>query len=358
MPFGTLHTLDDLGQINQTVQNYGEEALTARVRQALDLYNRSMNEAISDFAMLTSAYQLPYGVGGSLTMAPLDQFGSPDAQKLTAGGAVGLPLTHWGRAVQWTRHFLLNAPVATIARHIDGMAAGDRQRIQREIMRRILTPTNTVGYQDMLQTTLTYTVHAPLNADGMGIPPGPNGEVFNAGTHTHFLFEAALSAAGLTNLINHIVEHGVTGGVQVYINRAQEAAVRAFPGFDAYVDARIVPSVTVQRAAGALETSNPADRAIGLFNGAEISVKPFVPANYQIAFDRGTGDDKPIAIRTRSGTLAGDAYNGGFGNLYEDDLHPLRATAFGREFGVGTAQRHKVAASFSNGGAYVVPVIP
>ncbi len=330
MVFGTLTTLDIHADNNSTVATFGEQALVNAVQQASNLYNQAMQESVADFAVITSAAQLPYGTGGAMKMQRLDQFGSPDTQKMAAGGSLGIPLWLTGIAVQWNRHYVLNSRVNELLAHLDRAANADKREINVDFYRRLFTPTNTTGFYDSLETKLTYNLQALLNADGMAIPPGPTGATFNAATHTHYLATATLTAASLTALIDTVVEHGVTGGMVVYINRAQEAAVRAMTGpgeFVAYVDARINPASTSQTANGFLDVTNPTDRAIGIFAGAEVHVKPLIPANYQLAFDRGAGSDKALAIRTRSGTLAGDPYQGGFGLFYEDDVHPLRARA-------------------------------
>ncbi len=359
MVFGTLTTLDILADNTTTVAQFGEQALVDAVRQASDLYNQAMQESVADFAVITSAAQLPYGTGGAMKMQRLDQFGSPDTQKIPAAGSLGIPLWLTGIAVQWNRHYVLNSRVNELLAQLDSAANADKREINLDFYRRLFTPTNTTGFYDSLETKLTYNLQALLNADSMAIPPGPTGTTFNAATHTHYLATASLTAASLTALIDTVVEHGVTGGMVVYINRAQEAAVRAMTGageFVAYVDARINPAVTATTANGALDVTNPADRAIGIFAGAEVWVKPLIPANYQLAFDRGAGSDKALAIRTRSGTLAGDPYQGGFGLFYEDDVHPLRARALGREYGVGVNSRHKAAVAYSANAVYATPV--
>jgi hypothetical protein len=358
MPFKTLSTLDHLENVQDSVAAFNEQTLADRVAEALAVHNGALQEAVEDFAILTNQYQLPYGVADDFEIQVLDQFGSPDVSATSAAGTIGLPLRFHGGAVQWTRHFLLNTAVGRLLSIIDSAAAKDRQYVVRQIRQRLLTPTNTTGYNDALQTRNTYTVHALLNGDGMAIPNGPNGETFNGASHTHFNAEASLSEAGLQVLIDDVVEHGVDGTVVIYINRAQEAAIRAMTtSFTAYVDARITPGSGITTADGDLNPFSPTDRAIGLFNGAEVWVKPWVPANYQIAFDQGAGNDKPLAIRTRSGAMAGDAYQGGFGQLYEDEVHPLRARALGREFGVGVNQRHKAAVNYSGGASYVAPAL-
>ncbi|MGI8483534.1 MAG: hypothetical protein ACR2OU_04650 [Thermomicrobiales bacterium] len=352
MVFGTLSTLDDLQDNPQTVAQFGELDLAARVAQALAIHNAAMQEMITDFAIVTGRYQFPYGVADDMTMQELDQFGSPDVQKMTAGGALGLPLRFYGIAVQWNRHYILNASVGDLLGRLDSAAAADLRNVILQIRRALFKPTNTLGYSDVLDTRLPLDIHALLNADGMAIPPGPNGEVFAAGSHTHYLANATFTEAYLTSLVDTVVEHGVTGGIAIYIARGQEVAIRAFTGFSPYVDTRVRQSDTTSYAMGALDMTNPTDRAIGIFSGAEVSVKPWIAANYQTVFDRGAGTDKALAIRTRSGSLAGA---GGFGTLYEADDFPLRARALGREFGVGVVVRHKAAVGYSGAATYTMP---
>lgn len=355
MAFGTLSTLDDLQTVEDSVEAFGEQNLVDRVNQALRIHNAAMQEAVADFAIVTNQRQLGYGAAGEMEMQELDQFGSPDTQKITAAGNLGLPLRFYGIAVQWTRHFVLNASVAQLLAQFDAAATADVRNLTRQIRRALLWPTNTIGYIDKLQTPiLTLDLRALLNGDGMTIPSGPNGETFDGATHTHYSAEAALTEAGLTAALDTVIEHGVQGGVTIYIARSDEAIIRAFTGFERYVDQRVNPGANDSYATGGLDVNNPNDRAIGVFEGAEVVVKPWVPAQYQIVFERGAGTDKPLAIRTRSGNLAG---TGGFGTLYENDEFPLRARALGREFGVGVAQRHKAAVHFSGGGTYTAPIL-
>lgn len=352
MVFGTLSTLDDLQDSPQTVAQFGEELLATRVSQALAIHNAALQEMISDFAIVTDRYQFPYGVSDDMTMQELDQFGSPDVQKTTAGGALGLPLRFYGIAVQWTRHFILNTTVGELLSRLDSAAAADLRNVILQIRRALFKPTNTLAYPDVLQTNLPLDIRALLNADGMSIPPGPNGETFTAGTHTHYLANATFTEAYLTSLVDTVVEHGVTGGIAIYIARGQESAIRAFAGFERYVDSRIQLGSADSQALGSLDVNNPTDRSIGIFNGAEVSVKPWIAPSYQTVFDRGVGVDKALAIRTRSGGLSGA---GGFATLYEADGFPLRAKALGREFGVGVVGRHKAAVGYSGGASYVMP---
>ena len=358
MPYGTLQTLDDLEAINTTINDFNEATLAARIQQAVDFYNRGVQEGLRDFASPTSAYLLPYGTLTDDTgMQELDEFGSPDADKVTAAGSLGLPLRFYGKAKQWTRHFMLNAPVSQLASEMNDLAAQDLRNIKKRIAQTLFKSTNTVNYFDRLMSRNTYDLKALLNADGQAIPLGPNGETFNAGTHTHYIAATSVTDTFAASLIDTVIEHGVDGGIVWYINRAQEAAVRGLTGnggFIGYVDARIQPNDQTTYARGPLDVTNPADRAIGFYYGAEVWVKPWVPANYHVVFDTG---DKALAIRTRSGGMAGGAESGGFGLLFENEQYPLRARAVGREFGVGVVKREKAAVGFSNGSSYVIPTI-
>jgi len=355
--FGTLTTLDQFQGSVQTVAQFGEDQLREHIDRALAIHNRAMAEAIADFCRVTDQRQLPYGLGDDMEMQELDQLGSPDVQKTAPAGSLGLPLRFFGIAVQWNRHFMLNTAVGELLARLDAAAAADVRNVTRQIRRALFRPTNTLGYFDILQSKVTYDVRALLNADGEPIPIGPNAEAFNGATHTHYLATTTFTEAGLTADLDTVLEHGVSGGMAIYINRAQEATLRTFGGFTRYEDVRITPSTTDRVANGALDVTNPNDRAIGLFNGAEVSTKPWVPANYQLVFDRGAGAEKALGVRTRSGALGGDAYAGGFGILFEDDDHPLRAQGLGREFGVGVISRHKAAVGFSGGATYVAPAI-
>lgn len=355
MPFGTLHTLDVLEDDATTVNDFGEENLVRETNRALAVHNAAMQEAVADFAIVTGQRQFGYGISDTMEMQELDQFGSPDVQKVTAGGNLGLPLRFYGIAVQWSRHYLLNASVGQIAAQLNSAAAADVRNLTRQIRRALFTPTNNLTYQDTLQTPiLLLELRALLNGDGQPIPNGPNGEPYDGATHTHYSAEASLTEAGLTAALDTVIEHGVSGGMAIYINRAQESTVRGFAGFEPYVDSRINLASTESSAVGPLDVNNPNDRAIGVFAGAEVSVKPWVPAGYQVVFDRGAGTDKALAIRTRSGTLSD---TGGFATLYENDEFPLRARALGREFGTGVVGRHKAAVHFSAAadGNYALP---
>jgi hypothetical protein len=222
-----------------------------------------------------------------------------------------------------------------------------------EIKRAIFTPTN-YTFNDVLVDNVQLAVKALANADGASIPLGPNGETFNGGTHTHYLYTAAasLAAADVSGLVSTVREHTNTGTIQVWINAAQETAMRGLTGFVGHIFAWQRPGggATTATTDQSLQVSNPNDRSIGYFGEAEVFVKPWIPAGYLAAVNVGAAE-APLLMRTRDG-------QGDLALVYEDDNHPLRARAYEREFGMAVWNRVGVAALFvdaGSGGSYVSP---
>jgi hypothetical protein len=193
-------------------------------------------------------------------------------------------------------------------------------------------------------------VKALVNADSTVLPPGPNGEAFNAVTHTHYLAAAVLNNAALDGLITSILEHYGVGRVVVYINVAQVATIRALTGFNTILDARIIPSVTQQRAEGNLDQSNLSNRLIGIYDNnagaAEIWVKPWILPSYLFGFNPDVA--QPLRMRVRPGR--------GVLRLMADwEQYPMRARQYEREYGFGIRERINGAILYIGGGSYVTP---
>lgn len=348
--FGTLNVLEDLASVNDPVAG-NEEAIAERFQQALNVHNALVDSMMNDLAITTSAAQLPYGGSDAAIMQEVDEWGTADASKVTALGNLGLPLRNYETTIQWTRLAFENMSVAAAAAQLDGHALADIQNFQRVLRRTIFVNTNTTGYIDRRATKLTYDLKALLNGDGQAIPVSPNGATFDGATHTHYLGNGTLTASAVQGLIDTVVEHGVDGEMRLFIAKADEATVRGFTGFSPYLDARVTVTGASQIGNQTLDVNNPDNRAIGVFGGAEVWVKPWVPANYQVAMDVG-GAQKPLAVRTRSGGLSG---SGAFRFLAEHEHYPIRARHMGREFGIGVVGRHKAAVLRSNNSSYAIP---
>jgi hypothetical protein len=355
--FGTLSVLDTLAATQATVAEFGEDNAFAEIEAARAAYNRITNEMLAELVERTTDRQRRYGSQDAMAMEELDEFGRPQAQKISAGSTVGFPLRKFGIAIQWTRTYFQVARASELAAQSTAAMAADYAALQRELKRAIFYPTN-VSFVDTLVDGVTLAVKRLVNADSAAIPLGPNGETFTAATHTHYNYSAgvALAAADMNALIEDVVEHHASGTAVVYINRAQETAVRGLAGFTALLPARLVPANSAISATGALDDDQDLNnRLIGYYNAggvyAEIRVKPWIPAGYLFAWVR--GGPTPLVMRTRP--------NGGDLELaFEDERYPLRARGWEREFGVAVWQRTNGAVLYIDtgaAGAYVAPTI-
>lgn len=350
--FGTLSALEDWATDNGSVSGR-EDEIAAAFRAALDAYNKITAEMLSDLAGVTDQAQLAYPAADEAMIQELDEWGAADASKPALLGEVGFPLRIYGGTVQWTNTYLERATPALMAATLDAFAAADLRNLRRLLALALFKNTNTTGYLDRLGTKRSYDLKALLNADGQAVPPSPSGATFDGATHTHYLANATLTAGHLQAMIDTVAEHGVDGTIVLYIAKADEATVRGLAGFSAYLDARVTVVGAAQVGTQALDVANPDNRAIGVYGGAEVWVKPWIPANYQAVVDKGAAVT-PLMARTRTGELSG---SGGFRMINEHSHHPLHAQFVGREIGVSPYGRHKAAVGRSNNGTYAIPTI-
>ena len=349
--FGTLSVLEDLADVNDPVAG-NEEMIARRFNEALAIHNRLFDDMTGDLVTVVTQPQMPYVGADTAIMQELDEWGRADASKAATSGNLGFPLRIYGSSVQWTSTYFQRTTVAELAAQLDAHAMADLANFRTLSKTVLFKNTNTSSYNDRLASKLTYTLRALLNADSTPIPMSPSGASFDGSTHTHYLANATYTLAATQNLIDTVVEHGVDGKIVLYIARADEATVRGFTGFAAYLDARITVSGANQIGNVALDVTSPDDRAIGVLGGAEVWVKPWIPQNYAAVIDLGAAD-KPIGVRVRSGSLTSGP--GSFRIVAEHDHYPLHAQNLGREFGMAAFARQKAAVSKMNNGTYSVP---
>lgn len=349
MAYGTLSVADLLAttRVGASVFEVGEDRTFAAIDAYLAAHNTILSMLLGDLVGRTT--ERIVGVGGTDTMVmqELDEFGHADAQKAVAGATLGFPLRLYGVAIQWTRKWFENHTLAELVAQVEAAATADNLNLQLQIKRALFVPTNTT-FTDKLIDRLSIPVKALANADSFVIPVGPNAEIFNAATHTHYLGTASLVAANISALITTVTEHFNSGQVMLYINQAQEAAIRAMTAnFTPLYDQRIILPTTTQAVVGALDQSNAYNRRIGVFDAAEVWVKPWVPANYIVAWMQ--GQDTALVLRERR------AGSSTFGLDYEDEKYPLRARQLGREFGVGVKNRVGAAVLKTDNATYSTP---
>ncbi|MDQ3540408.1 MAG: hypothetical protein M3440_06940 [Chloroflexota bacterium] len=351
MVYGTHSVLDALAASQQTIAAFGEDNAFTAIDVALAAHNAIQADLVDGLVERTTDKLRRYGGLAEMTMDELDEFGRADAQKITAGSNVGFPLRLYGASLQWTRKFMQNTTGVELAASVSALMTADTRLVNRELKRALFKPTNNLTYTDRLVDNVVLPLRALVNADSEPVPVGPNGEAYNAATHTHYLGTATLTASDISGLLATVSEHYNLPGARLYINAAQEAAVRAFTSnFYPYTTTLIANNTAGLVAQGTADTGNLGERAIGVWSpyDAIVSVKPWIPANYMFAFVDGAPE--PLVWRTRNG-------GGALELVADDELHPLRAKSYEREFGIGVWSRTNGAALQTNGATYTMPTI-
>lgn len=352
MAIGTLTTLDPLVLYPGSVLDFGEDAAFAAVEATLAAHNEMLAAMLAGFAEETEETILGWGVQmDDNALDELDEFGTPNASKLAGGTNVGFPLRNYGGALQWTRKWMQNTKAKDFAEQVKGIMIRSVKTVEREFKKALFGPTNYTFVDRLVSENrnLTIAVKRLINADSASIPNSPDNQTFDGSTHTHYTGSSTLTNAALKTHLENVVEHYNEGMALININRAQEATVRGLADFVPYVDPRIQQASTTTYANGGLDVNRLYNRAIGVFNGAEVWVKPWMIASYVHAWMRGA--PAPLKVRYRKGSTHGLQL------VAEVDAHPLRAKAYEHEFGVGVHERTNGAVMYVGSGSYVAPTI-
>lgn len=357
MAYGTLQIFDTIGArraaANDYIHLYDERTLYEQLQVFLDTHNRLINMMTDDLVEPTQERYMTWGSYDTVDMIEGDEFSRPDAQKDTVNPvAMGFPLRLKQVAYGVTRLFMETKTLGDLEQVITAVTDADIRDRLKAIRAALFNPTNNLTYKDRWVDGITLPIRALLNADGVYIPPDKFGNTFDPNTHTHFFGTTSFADTDLLTLMNTVIEHYNTGSIRIYINRAQESAVRGFTTgttkFYPYYDVRITPSVNQDAARGAnLDQLNIYDRAIGIFGAAEIFVKPWIPANYVFCFNPEA--PKTLRMRTRS------AQRGNLRIAADLEMYPLRATFMEREYGVSVFERSNGAALYIGNSTYTAP---
>lgn len=328
---------------------FGLDTIQKVLQNDLAVHNAIVSEMMSEMCDMTTDRQRIYGTSIGGDMIEVDEYGLAPTQKALPGETVGFPLRLFQYNVGWTYKWLQNHTPADLAMMTLAAQQAHWRRLQLELKRAIFSATN-YTFNDHLVDNVALYVKRFVNADSAKIPNGPNGEVFDGATHTHFNANATLTAAALLDSINDVIEHGFGGHVITCISKTDETAVRALSGFVAYIDPRIVYRVT-DTPSQTLDISRLDNRAIGIFNGAEVWVKPWMPANYAFSYDSAS-PEKPLAFRQRaSNSLQGLRL------AAENEDYPLYARDMEAEFGVGVWTRTNGSILYFASGTWADPTI-
>lgn len=347
------YTLEDLlAQQFATVRaiEFGVDQLTQVLIADLAVHNAIMEDLLGEFADPTFDIFRRQGSSTDGEFNEVDEIGRSPTQKIRAGQTVGFPLRKFQHAIGWTQDYQDRSTVQDFAQSQINAQKAHRRLVARELRKALYGATNYTWVDIYAPQAIDVPVKALWNADGAAIPNGPNGEVYNGATHTHYLGSATLTTAAVDGAINTVIEHGFGSRIRIYINRADETAWRALSGFQAY----LIAEVTTGTAAGIptnqnLDTSRLDNRAIGRYGAAEIWTKPWAQANYAIVLDTGS-TQKPLAFRR-------DPVRPGLYTAANISFFPLIAEYMQAFLGFGVWNRGNGAVLQFNNATYTVPVI-
>jgi hypothetical protein len=357
MAYGTNSVLDALLAIdNANVYDYGEDRLLADFQRSLAAHNALVDDMLGDLAESTTDRIRRFGVDTKLSMTEIDEYTRADAQKVPPTGSdIGFPLKGYQISLQWTRRYLQVATPAELAAKMNAAQRADISNVRVQALKALFTPTNTTTYKDRMIDNVTLPLRALLNADSEPIPDNDYGTTFDGSTHTHYLGTASFVAANIVSLVSTIVEHGVNGPVQIYINPAQEAAVSAFANFVPLQYPNLTPGggQTTPIGDGVRAPFEIYNRQIGWWDGAiPVWVKAWVPAAYVLAFE--ADPSRRVLVRRRR-AVGGNT--DALAIVAEDEKYPLRAQTLEREFGISVWGRDQAAVLKTDNATYSAPTI-
>lgn len=374
--FGT-HALENLLERNETIQEFGEDKMLTAIRASIAAHNEAINEFLNPLVRYTNLQQEPYGerVGTSRIRGQrVDQYGAVDVMRprlpTVEVGNIGYPLYRWQFAWQFTRDYIETATPRDAAFRLLAIQQGDLDRIDYEVRNAFFNPVSDLTYRDQLTDNIQLPIRRLANGDGQMLPDGPNGEVYNPATHTHYMARAggAVAPADIDAAVQNVLEHGVRGPLRIYINMEDEPTIRAMPNFypfefrETYTPLELLPESTVlMRERGPLiegvDPSNPDNMRIGRWNAKyEVSTKPWVYPGYIVVIDLGK---RPLVWRSRQNPTAAFGAQGrsALRIVGGHERFPLRAEWMEREFGVAIGDRLAAAILYIGDTTYTMPTI-
>ena len=352
MTTGTHSIQDLLAATFANIVDFGYQGIVDILNADIAAHNVIVSQIVGDLCEVSTDRQRIYGTSATGAMIEVDEFGRAPTQKPQVGATCAFPLRNFQYAIGWTDKWLQTKTPADLAKAVLAAEKAHLRAIRRQIQFALYNPTNYV-YLDHLVDNVALNVRALVNADGLNIPDGPNGEQFNGAVHTHYdALAGGITAVAAQALIDDVVEHGFGSDVRVAINRANEAAWRALAGFTPYQDPKVLVGSATAEGVKKLDVTRLDNRAIGVFGGAEVWVKPWALDHYPVAYDAGNSN-KPLVFRQRSATSVQ-----GLRLAAQNSAYPLHAQFMEAEFGIAPWTRTAAATVFDNGAAYIMPTLP
>lgn len=338
-----------------TTDNVPFIALYQTITNTLDDYNAvqgSLRSALTDVTTLDKIEEGQIGSQSEMEFQRASEYGRPDRQRVERAipsVARYIPLEDFDLGVGFTRKYLALASSTQVLDQVNAAIRADKKLMLQSLLQQLFRVENLGA---------TGEFKAFWNADG-AIPPQYGTTTF-LGSHTHYVTSATVTNALFATIQGKLTEHGLVdpGVGEVWINSAQEAAVRALTTF--------VP-VPTPPALSLVSHSNPSllpdvvtaivnpAQYIGVVDRMRIRVFDYVPAGYMFAYDAApSGTGKPLIWREYPvPTLRGLQLF----NENPDSSYPLINSFFIRNFGICALDRNNGVLAKITGGSYTTPTI-
>lgn len=335
----------------QSVAQFGDDAFTEILQTDLAAHRAIMQDMDRDLVAETTDRQRIFGASNDGQFLEVDEYSHVPTQVSVGGSTVGFPLRLYQFGMGWTaRHFLKMTVGEAAEKAINAQTANIRKH--RVEIRKALYLSSNYTFRDVLDVPVVdLAVKRLANADSMSIPNGPDGVPFNAATHTHYSAAASLTATAFSAAITNVTEHGNGGRIIAAVNYANEAAVRGLTGFIPAPDYRTVPGANSTVAANSTNPANQFDRFIGIFEAAEVWIKPWAVPTYIAVYDAQAAE-KPLVRRVDS-----DANLNGMRVVAEHTVHPLTTSHYEDTFGYAVWGRTSAAILYFGGASYIDPIL-
>lgn len=336
----------------QTVAQFGLDTVVEVLQNDLAAHNAIMQDLLTELATRTTDRMRRAGTSINGEMVEVDEFGRAPTQKATPGQNVGFPLRKFDYPIGWTRRFLQKATPADLATAQLSAQKAHRKAFGREIRRALYLATN-YSFFDHLVDNLELPVKRLLNADSSSIPEGPNGEVFDGTTHTHYQARVGtLAASDVDALVQDVLEHGHGGNIRIVIAAGDVTAIAALTtGFTKLTPVHVHPGSASPVTDRRLDHTRADNRLVGYWNGSyEVWTKPWAVAGYWLAYDAAE-EAKPLALR--EDLIEASALH----RVAEIDMYPLRAEYMSSMFGFGVWTRTNGAVLYTGATSWADPTI-
>lgn len=384
-----LNTLDTLKVAKGMPIDYDRDELSTQIAMLLEAHNHLTAEQLSLFCQFSPERLVRIGATDSVTFGEIDPAGIPTAKKVyVVGSDQGWPLRRFGVGTQWNQEYWTQKDMRQFANQMEAILTADKKLLSSRIRRAFFYPTST-NFVDKFKDQMTLPVKPLINGDGASIPPNAYGTTFNNAAHTHYMYPGSGNGDTVTDagnvgwatstptqkgqnldaILANLREHYVDGRFVLFCNVAQAVAFtyansssNQIPGFQRYEYIYNTSGTYRDHISQSFGTYNPTDtfnRAIGMYDGVEVWVKPWVPANYLMCFN--IDAPKPLQVRVNdTGGLPGTTVSGSNsiagGDLrmvFEYQPYPLYAQAFVRDFDIAASSERQGAVAFNTAQAAV-----